>query len=210
LIHSQHAHGDPGRAQLTSHIAALEQRLIQRGVITAEQVDNILDMFTHRLGTHHGARYVARAWTDPEFKRDLLDDATALVRRLGYNLRGASNRELPFQHLEVVENTEEVHNLVVCTLCSCYPIALLGPPPSWYKSIEYRARAVRQPRAVLAEFGTNLDPAVQVRVWDSNADFRYLVLPRKPDGTDHLTEGQLTALITRDCLIGTRLPVAPS
>jgi nitrile hydratase len=208
MRHSHNTHTDPRRAQLTSQVAALEQRLIQRGAITAEQLDNILDMFSHRLGATRGAGYVARAWTDPSFKRELLEDATAVVRRHGYDLRGTSNRELPFLHLEVVENTEAVHNLVVCTLCSCYPTALLGPPPSWYKSIQYRARVVREPRAVLAEFGTGLDPAVQVRVWDSNADCRYFVLPRKPDGTDHLTEEQLAALVTRDCLIGTRQPAA--
>lgn len=210
MSHGHNAHADPRRAQIIAQVAALEKRLIERGAVTAEQLDDILDVFTHRLGAHHGARYVARAWTDPKFKRDLLEDATAVVRRYGYDLRGASNRELPFLHLEVVENTETVHNLVVCTLCSCYPTALLGPPPSWYKSIQYRARAVREPRAVLAEFGTHLDRAVQVRVWDSNADCRYLVLPRKPDGSDHLTEDELTALVTRDCLIGTVKPTGPS
>lgn len=210
MSHDHNAHADPRRTQITAQVAALEQRLIEHRAITAEQLDDILDLFTHRLGAHHGARYVARAWTDPTFKRDLLEDATAVVRRYGYDLRGASNRELPFLHLEVVENTENVHNLVVCTLCSCYPTALLGPPPSWYKSIQYRARAVREPRAVLPEFGTHLDPAVQVRVWDSNADCRYLVLPRKPAGTDQLSEEELAALVTRDCLIGTGQPTAPS
>ncbi len=210
MSHDHSAHTDRRRAQITARVAVLEQRLIERGALTGEQLDDILDMFSHRLGAHHGARYVARAWTDPSFKRDLLKDATAVVRRCGYDLRGASNRELPFLHLEVVENTDDVHNLVVCTLCSYYPTALLGPPPSWYKSIQYRARAVREPRAVLAEFGTHLHQAVQVRVWDSNADCRYLVLPRKPSGSEHLTEHQLAALITRDCLIGTRQPIGPS
>ncbi|MGE2817949.1 nitrile hydratase subunit alpha [Mycobacterium heidelbergense] len=205
-----HAHTDPLRAHITARVAVLEQRLIERGAITGEQLDDVLEMFTARLGAHHGARYVARAWTDPIFKRALLDDATAVVRQYGYDLRGARNRELPFLHLEVVENTADVHNLVVCTLCSCYPIALLGPSPSWYKSIEYRARAVREPRAVLAEFGTHLEPAVQVRVWDSTADCRYLVLPRKPAGCDHLTEEQLAAIVTQACLTGTTQPIAPS
>lgn len=210
MSHSHSAHTGPRRAQITAQVAVLEQRFIEHGAITGEQLDDVLDTFTHRLGAHHGARYVVRAWTDPQFKRALLDDASAVVRRYGYDLHGASHRELPFLHLEVVENTDDVHNLVVCTLCSCYPIALLGPPPSWYKSIQYRARAVREPRAVLAEFGLDLDPGVQVRVWDSNADCRYLVLPRKPEGTDHLTEDELTALVTRDCLIGTRNPIAAS
>jgi nitrile hydratase subunit alpha len=204
------AHTDAQRAHITARVAVLEQRLIERGAITGEQLDDILDTFTHRLGAQNGARYVARAWTDPQFKRDLLQDATAVVRRYGYDLHGASNRELPFLHLEVLENTDDVHNLVVCTLCSCYPTALLGPPPSWYKSIQYRARAVREPRVVLAEFGTHLDPAIQVRVWDSNADCRYLVLPRKPNGSEQLTEDQLAALVTRDCLIGTTQPIGPS
>lgn len=203
-------HDDHPTSAMTRRVAALERALVDNGVITGEQVDEVLDTFTRRLGAHHGARYVARAWVDDEFRRRLLDDATAVLAEYGYDLRGSTHRELPDLRLQVVQNTPEVHNLVVCTLCSCYPIVLLGPPPSWYKSVEYRARAVREPRAVLADFGVTLDPDVEIRVWDSNADCRYLVLPRRPEGTEALTEEQLAGLVTRNSLIGTDLPVPPA
>lgn len=195
------------RAVLTRRVGTLEDLLDARGVLSHGQVDDVLEVFTRQLGAQNGARYVARAWTDDDFRRRLLDDGAAVVREHGYDLQGGTNQELPFLHLEVVENTERVHNLVVCTLCSCYPIALLGPAPTWYKSIQYRSRAVREPRAVLAEFGTHLDPDVEVRVWDSNADCRYLVLPRRPAGTEGMTEDELAGLVTRNALIGTQHPL---
>jgi nitrile hydratase len=179
-------------------------------VITSEQVDDVVDTFAGRLGTQHGARYVARAWVDDDFRARLRTDAAAVVREHGYDLAGAVHRELPFLRLVVVENTPAVHNLIVCTLCSCYPLALLGPQPRWYKSVEYRARAVREPRAVLEEFGLWLDPDVAIRVWDSTSETRYLVLPQRPAGTEGFSEAQLAALVTRNSLIGTGLPVSPT
>jgi nitrile hydratase len=190
---------------MARRVATLERLLEEGGLLTAGQVDDVEDVFCHRMGAQNGARYVARAWLDDDFRRRLLDDATAVVRAHGYDLRGSTHRELPFLQLVAVENTAAVHNLVVCTLCSCYPVPLLGPSPRWYKSFAYRARAVREPRVVLAEFGVHLDPEVEIRVWDSNADCRYLVLPRRPAGTDGLTEDRLAALVSRDALIGTAL-----
>jgi len=192
-------------APMARRVAALEQLLVERGTLSAEQVDDVEDMFCHRMGAQNGARYVARAWVDDEFRTRLLADATTVVREQGYDLGGASNRELPFLTLVAVENTEAVHNLVVCTLCSCYPVSLLGPSPRWYKSFQYRSRAVREPRAVLAEFGVHLAPDVDIRVWDSTADCRYLVLPRRPAGTEALTEDELAALVGRNALIGAGL-----
>lgn len=190
-------------APMARRVAALERLLTEHGALHDEQVDDVEDMFCHRMGAQNGARYVARAWTDPQFRDQLLADATVVLKEHGYDLTGATNRELPFLRLIVVENTERVHNLVVCTLCSCYPVSLLGPSPRWYKSFAYRSRAVREPRTVLAEFGVRLDPEVEVRVWDSTADCRYLVLPRRPAGTEELTEEELAGLVTRDGLIGT-------
>jgi nitrile hydratase len=192
-------------APMARRVAALERLLAERGALTSEQVDDVEDVFCHRMGAQNGARYVARAWLDADFREALLDDATAVVREQGYDLRGASNRELPFLQLIAVANTDEVHNLVVCTLCSCYPVPLLGPSPRWYKSFQYRSRAVREPRAVLAEFGVAVAPEVEIRVWDSTADCRYLVLPQRPAGTDGLDEDQLAALVPRDALIGAGL-----
>jgi nitrile hydratase len=187
---------------MARRVAEFERLLIAAGALGAEQVDDVEDVFGRRMGARNGARYVARAWRDPDFRHRLLDDATEVVRAEGYDLRGGTNVELPFLALVVVENTRKVHNLVVCTLCSCYPVPLLGPSPRWYKSFAYRSRAVREPRAVLAEFGVRLGPDVEIRVWDSNADCRYLVLPRRPDGTEELTEGRLAELVSRDALIG--------
>jgi nitrile hydratase subunit alpha len=192
-------------APMARRVAALERLLTDRGTISGAQVDDVEETYGHRMGARNGARYVARAWCDPEFRRQLLADAASVVREYGYDLRGGMNRELPFLQLVAVENTAEVHNVVVCTLCSCYPIALLGPSPSWYKSTAYRSRVVREPRAVLEEFGVRLAPSVQIRVWDSSADCRYLVIPRRPPGTEHLTEEELAALVSRNALIGTAL-----
>lgn len=199
---SEHQHGHQPTAPMARRVDALERALVARGVITSEQVDEVEEVFGRQMGAGNGARYVARSWVDDEFRRRLLADATEVVRTEGYDLTGASNRELPFLRLVAVENTESVHNLVVCTLCSCYPVSLLGPSPGWYKSFEYRSRAVREPRAVLAEFGVDVAPETEIRVWDSNADCRYLVVPRRPANTERLSEDELAALIPRDALIG--------
>jgi nitrile hydratase subunit alpha len=189
-------------APMARRVDALERALVARGALRDGQVDDVEDVFCRRMGAANGARYVARAWVSSEFRGRLLDDATAVVRSEGYDLRGGTNRELPFLSLVVVENTASVHNLVVCTLCSCYPVPLLGPSPRWYKSFEYRARAVREPRVVLGEFGVSLDAGVRVEVWDSTADCRYLVLPRRPERTEGWSEERLAALVSRDALIG--------
>ena len=200
---------DHPTAPMARRVAALEARLVERDLLTEVEVDDVIDTFQEQLGVRHGARYVARAWVDPDFRARLLADATPVVQELGYDLQGATHRELPFLRLVCVESTAEVHNVVVCTLCSCYPIALLGPQPRWYKSNEYRARVVREPRAVLEEFGVTPEPDVEVRVWDSTADTRYLVIPRRPEGTDGLDEDALAQLVTRDSMIGTGLARSP-
>jgi len=174
---------------------ALEALLRKRGAITGATIDAIVRHYEQDVGPLNGARVVARAWLDPGYKRRLLADGTAAIAELGY---GGPQSE----HMVVVENTPSVHNVVVCTLCSCYPWPVLGLPPSWYKSPEYRSRVVREPRRVLAELGLALDPDVEIRVWDSSAEIRYLVLPERPPGTEGLDEAQLAALVTRDAMIG--------
>ncbi len=197
-----HAHYDtPGsrraRSQLEVRAMALEAALVEQGVITTDAIDLFTDAMEHRFGPHHGARVVAKAWTDPAFKQRLFDDANAALAELGIGgLEG---------NVRVVENTETTHNMVVCTLCSCYPWPLLGLPPIWYKSFAYRSRAVAEPRAVLAEFGVELDPDVRVRVWDSSSEVRYFVLPERPAGTESMTEDELAALVDRNAMIGTGL-----
>jgi nitrile hydratase len=181
---------------------AIESLLIEKGLVTAEAVDAVVDAYEHDIGPLRGAGVVARAWVDPDFKQRLLTDASAAIAELAIAGFGA-------EILTVVENGPNLHNVVVCTLCSCYPWALLGLPPSWYKSPEYRARVVRWPRDVLAEFGTRLSDDVEIRVWDSSSDARYMVLPQRPDGTEHLTEQELAALVTRDAMIGVRTVNAP-
>jgi nitrile hydratase len=208
--HLPHAPHDHPTAPMARRVAALEELLVARDLVTETEVDDVIDTFQERLGVRNGARYVARAWTDAAFRARLLDDATAVVKELGYDLRGATHRELPFLELVCLENTPQVHNVVVCTLCSCYPISLLGPQPRWYKSNEYRARVVREPRRVLEEFGLNLDPDVEVRVWDSTADCRYLVIPLRPAGTEGLDDDELAKLVTRDSMIGTGLARSPA
>lgn len=193
---------NPARVALTARVRALEAALIEASAISAEQVDDVIDTYTERLGPRHGARMVARAWTDPEFHERLLTDATSLVRELGYDLEGSSHRELPFLELRAVENTPTVHNVIVCTLCSCYPLSVLGPQPRWYKSEEYRARMVYEPRVVLREFGLDVAEQTTVRVWDSTAETRYLVVPARPAGTEAMTVEQLAGLVTRDSMIG--------
>ncbi len=175
---------------------ALQSLLVEKGLIDPASIDRIIEAFEHRVGPHLGARLVARAWTDSAFRERLLAEGTVAASELGVG---------GFTHgarLVVVENTAEVHNVVVCTLCSCYPIAVLGLPPVWYKSAPYRSRVVMDPRGVLAEFGTDVAPTVEVRVWDSNSEVRYLVLPQRPPGTDGLSEEQLAALVGRNAMIG--------
>ena len=179
---------------------SVRELLIEKGVLSAEVIRNAVEEMDSR-GPELGAQVVARAWVDPQFKQSLLQDAPAAVKALGIDIG-------PLQLL-VVENTTEVHNLIVCTLCSCYPRTLLGLPPDWYKSREYRSRAVREPRAVLGEFGTEIPDEVEVRVHDSTADLRYLVLPQRPAGTGHLSEDELGALVKRDSMIGVTVVQAP-
>ena len=174
---------------------ALESLLIEQGLLTAEQVDDVVERFNQRVGPLNGARLVARAWTDAAFKQRLLQDGTAIVNEMGFE-GGQCDK------LVVVENTEAVHNVVVCTLCSCYPWAVLGLPPKWYKDPAYRSRVVREPRAVLAEFGTQLSDDQQVSVWDSSAEIRYMVLPRMPQAWAGLDEDALAERVTRDSMIG--------
>lgn len=196
---------DTRRAGLTRRVNALEAVLVREGVVTSEQVDTIIEVYTERLGPQHGARLIARAWTDPAFKQRLLTDATAVVREQGYDGAGGTHRELPFLELRVVENTPDVHNVIVCTLCSCYPLSLLGPQPAWYKSPEYRARMVVEPRAVLAELGLEVAPEVTLRVWDSTAETRYMVMPQRPPGTEGQTAEELAHLVSRDAMVGVAL-----
>ena len=179
-------------------VKALETVLVRRGLVDLAALDAIIDTYENKIGPKNGADVVARAWSDPGFRADLLADATATVSALGYYGRQG-------EHIVAVENTPETHNMVVCTLCSCYPWPLLGIPPAWYKSDAYRARAVREPRKVLADFGVALPPDTAVRVWDSTAEVRYLVIPMRPEGTDGLSREELAALVSRDSMIGTAL-----
>jgi nitrile hydratase len=186
------------RSEMELRAMALEAALVEKGLVATDAIDEMVEYMEQRIGPHHGARVVARAWTDPEFKQRLLDDGTAAIAELG--ISG------PEGNVRVVENTAEVHNLVVCTLCSCYPWPLLGLPPIWYKSFAYRSRAVAEPRAVLHEFGVELPADVEIRVWDSSAEVRYLVLPQRPPDTDDLADDELAGLVTRDSMIGTGVP----
>ena len=177
-------------------VMALESLLVEKGLVDPAALDALIDTFEHKVGPRNGARVVARAWVDPEFKKRLLADAGAAISELGYASQGR-------EHLVVVENTPDRHNLVVCTLCSCYPWPVLGLPPVWYKSSPYRSRAVIDPRSVLREFGLELDENVEIRVWDSTTEMRYLVLPERPPGTEGMSEDELAELVTRDAMIGT-------
>lgn len=177
-------------------VKALESILLEKGLVEQAALDAIIDHYENKVGPHLGAQVVARAWTDPDFKAKLLADGSATLAELG--LAGIEGT-----HMLIKENTPTVHNMVVCTLCSCYPWSILGLPPNWYKSTPYRARAVRDPRGVLKEFGVDISEDVEVRVWDSNAELRYLVLPMRPAGSDDLAEEELAALVTRDSMIGT-------
>ncbi len=189
-----HDHTDPP-ADIALRVKALESLLVEKGLVNPAALDAIIETYEHRVGPRNGARVVARAWTDPEFKAALLEDASAAVAELGYEGRQG-------EHLQVVENTPELHNLVVCTLCSCYPWTVLGLPPVWYKSAPYRARAVSEPHSVLAEFGTHLPASTRIQVWDSTSEMRYLVLPMRPAGAEDFDEEALQSLVTRNAMIG--------
>jgi nitrile hydratase len=182
-------------SDLALRVKALESLLVQKGLVDPAALDALIDTYEHKIGPRNGARVVARAWADAAYKRRLLADATAALGELGY--LGAQG-----ENMVVLENTPKVHNLVVCTLCSCYPWPVLGLPPVWYKSAPYRSRAVIDPRGVLREFGLELPEDVEVRVWDSTAELRYLVLPERPAGTEKLSEDELAALVTRDAMVG--------
>jgi nitrile hydratase len=183
-------------ATIARRVRRLETLLEEKGVVTGAEVDEVIDAFLAESSPANGAKVVARAWTDEAYRARLLADGTSAVQELGY-MEGA------YQRLRVVENTASTHNVIVCTLCSCYPLRLLGPSPSWYKSEAYRSRVVREPRAVLREFGLELPDSVDITVWDSSAESRYMVLPRRPEGTEGQAEDELAALVTRNALIGT-------
>ena len=195
----EHDHSELSEMDL--RVRALETVLTQKGYIDPAALDVLIDTYQTQIGPRNGARVVARAWADPAFRDWLLSDASAAIASLGYSGRQG-------EHMVAVPNTDTRHNMVVCTLCSCYPWPVLGLPPTWYKSAPYRSRAVKDPRGVLADFGVTLPEVTEIRVWDSTAEVRYLVIPQRPAGTDHLNEEQLAALVTRDSMIGTGLPLS--
>ena len=205
-----HAHGSenpshPHNAPLSDiqlRVRALESLLLEKGLVDPAALDELVDTYETRVGPRNGAQVVARAWTDPEFKRRLLEDATSTLAELGFIGRQGEN-------MVVLENTATVHNIVVCTLCSCYPWPVLGLPPVWYKSAPYRSRVVIDPRGVLRDFGLEISEDVEVRVWDSTAELRYLVLPMRPEGTENLSVDELAELVTRDAMIGTAVIRVP-
>ncbi|WP_198088475.1 nitrile hydratase subunit alpha [Variovorax sp. E3] len=196
-----HDHSELGEMDL--RVRALESVLTQKGYIDPAALDALIDTYQTRIGPRNGARVVARAWVDPAFRAWLLADATAAIASLGYTGRQG-------EHMVAVENTDALHHMVVCTLCSCYPWPVLGLPPTWYKSAPYRSRVVKDPRGVLADFGVTLPEGTRIRVWDSTAEVRYLVIPQRPAGTEGLGEEELAALVSRDSMIGTRLVEAPA
>ncbi len=199
---AEHNHRAP-LPDVQLRVKALESLLTEKGLVDEATLDVIIDHYERKVGPHVGAEVVARAWTDPDFKAQLLDDGSAAIAEMGFaGLEGT--------HMSVKENTPDVHNLVVCTLCSCYPWSTLGLPPTWYKSNAYRARAVRDPRGLLEEFGLTLPDDVELRVWDSNAELRYLVLPMRPDGTDSMSREELADLVSRDSMVGTAVVPAPN
>ncbi len=198
--HDDHEHEAESYASLRTR--ALESLLVEKGYITTDAIDALVKTYEEDIGPMNGARVVARAWVDPDYKARLLEDGTEAIAELGF--QGAEGSEIV-----VLENTPGVHNVVVCTLCSCYPWPVLGLPPNWYKSFAYRSRMVIEPRAVLQEFGLEVDESIEVRVWDSNAEIRYMVLPERPEGTESMSEEELSGLVTRDAMVGVaraRLP----
>jgi len=202
--HEDHGHHHPRPASAVELRAqALEALLAERGLVSTDAIDAVVELYENDVGPQNGARVVARAWVDESYRERLLNDGTAAIAELGFG--GAEG-----DNMVVVANTPRVHNMIVCTLCSCYPWPVLGLPPTWYKSPPYRARAVSEPRAVLREFGLELAADVEIRVWDSSAEVRYLVLPMRPPGTERWREDQLAEIVTRDCMIGTALPAIPA
>jgi nitrile hydratase len=201
--HHDHDHGQDPPSDIALRVKALESLLVEKGLVDPAALDAIIDTYEHKVGPRNGARVVARAWTDPAYRDRLSTDATAAIAELGYGGRQG-------EHMVAVENTDRVHNLVVCTLCSCYPWPVLGLPPVWYKAAPYRSRAVIDPRGVLAEFGLSLDPDVEIRVWDSTAEVRYLVVPQRPAGTEGWSEEALAGLVSRDSMIGVALARSPA
>lgn len=183
-------------------VKALEELLAKKGLIDPQALDAVVDHYENRVGPRNGAKVVARAWIDPAYKQRLLADADPAIAEFGFT--GAQG-----EHMVVIENTPDVHNLVVCTLCSCYPWPVLGLPPVWYKSMPYRSRVVRDPRSVLEEFGTHIPQSTEIRVWDSNSEIRYMILPLRPEGTENMEESALAALVTRDSMIGVRQALSP-
>jgi nitrile hydratase subunit alpha len=201
--HDGHGHEHSELGEMDLRVRALESVLTQKGYIDPAALDVLIDTYQTRVGPRNGARVVARSWVDPNFREWLRTDASAAIASLGYSGRQG-------EHMTVVENTAERHNLVVCTLCSCYPWPVLGLPPTWYKSAPYRSRAVKEPRGLLTEFGVTLPPHTEIRVWDSTAELRYLVIPQRPAGTEGLDEATLATLVTRDSMIGTGLALTPA
>ena len=199
--HDGDDHSDLGETEI--RVLALKTVLSQKGYIDPDALDVVIDTYQNKIGPRNGARVVARAWVDPAYRQWLLEDATAAIASLGYSGRQG-------EHMVAVENTSSVHNMVVCTLCSCYPVTVLGLPPVWYKSAPYRSRAIKDPRGVLSDFGVTLAESTAIRVWDSTAEIRYLVIPQRPAGTDRLSENELVSWVTRDAMIGTGLAMAPA
>ncbi len=199
--HPEHDHGSE-LSEVDLRVRALESLLVEKGYVEPAALDALIEAYETRIGPHNGVQVVVRAWTDPAFREWLLADASAAIASLGYTGRQG-------EHMVAVENTPQTHNMVVCTLCSCYPWSVLGLPPVWYKSAPYRSRVVIDPRGVLREFGHELPGEVEICVWDSTAEVRYLVLPMRPAGTEHWSAGQLETLVTRDSMIGTGFPRHP-
>jgi nitrile hydratase len=203
MSHSHdHDHTDPP-SELELRVKALESLLVEKGLVDPAALDVLIDTYEHKVGPRNGAKVVAKAWSDPAYKAWLMADATEAIASLGFTGRQG-------EHMQVVENTPECHNVVVCTLCSCYPWPVLGLPPVWYKAAPYRSRVVADPRGVLGEFGTELPEEMEVRVWDSTAEMRYLVLPQRPDGTEGWTAEQLETLVTRNAMIGVETAKSPA
>jgi nitrile hydratase len=200
--HTDHHHHAARSSELEERVRRLEALLVEKGLVDRAAIEQLIDTYENKVGPRNGARVVARAWADPEFRARLMADATGAIASLGFTGRQG-------EHMVAVENSAEKHNLVVCTLCSCYPWPVLGLPPVWYKSPAYRARAVSEPRAVLADFGVTLPDSTAIDVWDSTAEIRYLVIPMRPAGTEGWSEDDLAKLVTRDSMIGAGVPLTP-
>jgi nitrile hydratase len=200
---SDHDHDHSDMTDTEARVRALESLLVEKGYVDPRALDQLIETYETRIGPRNGAKVVARAWLDDDYRARLFEDATLAIAELGFTGRQG-------EHMIALENTDLIHNMVVCTLCSCYPWPVLGLPPVWYKSAPYRSRAVAEPRAVLAEFGVTLGDHVKVKVWDSTSEIRYLVIPQRPGGTENLSEDQLAELVTRDSMIGTGLALAPA